>query len=140
MKENQNIKSTLIKDAPIACNGTETHLIDYLKADQSFVLFFTGDKPTIDSAYLTYELYDHIDSNYKDILQPVVITKLVPLGLKDREVVLDLEGAVFKAFNISDMPKIAFISDRKVLVISEQMPVRELAKYIESNHLLNKNP
>ncbi len=136
MNENQDITNDAITDAPIACNGIEMRLIDYLKPNKSFVLFFTGDRPTIDESHLTYQLYDHIASNLIDVLQPVIITKLVPIGLKDREVVLDLEGVVFKAFNISEMPKIAFVSDQKVLETFEQTTAQELLKYIKSNQLL----
>lgn len=128
---------TVLEDAVIACHGNENRLYEYIKTDADYVFFFTGNKPKAEKAFLTYRFYDYIEKHMKDAIKPLIITRFVPMGLKNREVILDLEGSIFKKFNIEDNPKVSLLTNKKIKAVFEPSTI-ELLEFNIKEIIFNK--
>lgn len=113
MENESDIIGTELADIVIACNGNATNLQEFLEVNMTYVFLFSGDRPSIKKSIQTYQLYDHIVSTYKDTLLPVIVTKLIPIGLKDKEVILDIEGQFFKVFDVFEHPRVTLVKIKR---------------------------
>ncbi len=138
-KGKENGIGNKIINAPIACNGKASNINEYLNRNVPHLFLFTGNKSTIESAYSTYDLFDYVVNNYLDKINPIIVTKLVPMGLSDREIILDLDGELYEAFNIGNQPKMAVIDDNNMILGISETVTKSGLKVLINNILKNKS-
>ncbi len=128
-----------IINAPIACNGKASNINEYLNRNVPHLFLFTGNKSTIESAYSTYGLFDYVVNNYLDKINPIIVTKLVPMGLSDREIILDLDGELYDAFNIQNQPKMVILDSNNIIRGISEILTKSGLKILINNISQNKS-
>ncbi|MEM7484181.1 MAG: hypothetical protein AAF348_03140 [Bacteroidota bacterium] len=116
-----------VPNARIACNNDATGLREMTKGFP-YLLLFTGKRPSIEMAQSTYDLYDSMLTDYRTMVKTTIVTDLVPMRLKDREIVLDLDGTLYEVFSVGDHPLLVLIDKHQsIRCISDQISVEQVA-------------
>ncbi|WP_299362747.1 hypothetical protein [Winogradskyella sp.] len=130
----QNVIGNKIPNVRIACNGDATELYQFL-SEFPYILLFTGERPSVKMANGTYDLYDNLLVEYRKTIKAVIVTNLVPMGLKGREIILDLDGALYENFNITDHPLMVLVDREKYIrSISDHVSLLQVKQILSKHH------
>lgn len=115
----------ILPNSRISSNGKHSRLHQYLIERQLHLFLFSGYLSSKGTREALFKFYDNVLIKYENFLMPTLVFHIIPDGLEERNVILDIDEQLYNILNIRTKPELLFL-DTSGSVINRTNTIDEI--------------